>query len=139
MKKILFALALCGLMAMPALAAVQTFSKLKVDVADGWTASEEGPVVILLAPENAASLSIAYDSAGGLPGPELAKAMSAALGGTEPKQEDDTFIFTFSRNGNESECYLTVGGDEYVMFAITDPSGAFNDDIVNMIDSVEEK
>ena len=139
MKKFGCALVFVLLMTMPALAAEKSFSKFKMNVADGWTAQEDAPVVSVLAPNNEAALSIVHDATDGATDAELAKAMSKELGGTEPKKEGEFFKFSFTRNGNESECLLFAKDGQFIMFTITDPSEKYGAQIQGMIESISDK
>ncbi len=120
MKKFLSTLLFLFVMVASASAATVTFPKFTVDVPDGWTYSQDGAVVALLAPGHTAAISIAIDKTQGMSGKDLATAMSQQLKGTTPIPADKGFRFTFkNKHGVESKSYLSINGDEYIMFTIT--------------------
>ena len=57
-----------------AFGAVQDFGKFTVDVASGWTASQNGPTAIITKNDNTAQLSITVDAAQGNSAKDLAAA-----------------------------------------------------------------
>jgi hypothetical protein len=117
-------------------AAKMTFTKFSVEVPNGWSASEDGSVVALIAPKNVAALSIAVDNAEGASAKDLAGAMSAQLKGTKPKKDGDGYEFTFkNQNGVSSKSILYVSGKEFIMFTITGE----HPDIVKILESVKDR
>lgn len=136
MKKLLLAALLVLGMAMSASAAVKSFKSFSIDVPDGWTATEDGSVVALIAPGNACALSIASDSAGGMKGEDVAKAMSQQLKGTAPQAQDGGYAFTFkNQNGVESKCFVMVEDNKFVMLTITGD----HPQLGQILDSIEDK
>lgn len=135
----ILALSCLFIFATPASAAEKSFSKMTIDVPEGWTAFENSGVVAVTAPGNAAALSIVLDKTGGASGADVAKAMSQALGGTNPVLEDDTFIFTFKKGDVKSVCVLAVEADDYVMFTLTDPTGTHGEAMSAIAASVVQK
>ena len=65
MKHLALALILIALFAATSFADVQDFGKFTIDVADGWTASRNGPVAVITKDDNSVQLSIALDGTKG--------------------------------------------------------------------------
>jgi hypothetical protein len=136
MKRCFLSLFLVIAMATAAAAGTVAFSKIKVDVPDGWTASEEDKTIALYAPKNVAAISIVWDDTGGFSGKELAKAMSAELKGTAPVSEDGGYSFTFkNKNGVSSKSILMADGKEYMMLTITGE----HPQLARVLNSIKEK
>jgi len=120
MKRLLLALFLVLSMAIAASAAEVQFSKFKVTVPNGWTSSEDGDTVALLAPGNAAAISIVATEAENKTAAALAKEVARELKGTTPQPADGGYTFTFkNKNGVESKSVLFVENNELVMITIT--------------------
>jgi hypothetical protein len=120
MKKLLLTLLFLFVMVASASGSTVTFPKFTVDVPEGWTYSQDGTVVALLAPGHTAAISIVRDKTQGMTGKDLATAMSRQLKGTKPIPADDGFRFTFkNKHGVESKSFLAINGEEYIMFTIT--------------------
>ncbi|MGO9371097.1 MAG: hypothetical protein ACLQBD_03215 [Syntrophobacteraceae bacterium] len=102
-------------------AASMSFSKISVEVPDGWTASEKGISVVLVAPDKVASIGIIIDKTAGFTDQALAEAMSARLKGTKPTAEDGGYSFTFPANkqGKSSKAIMLAEGNEFVMLTVT--------------------
>ena len=116
---VLVMLAFC-LTATAAFAGVMSFPKFSVNVPDGWTASQDGPTVILVANDKSASISITNADAEGMALKDLALAMSQALKGSEQKANSDgAYEFTFKQGPVESYAIMMMEGKEYAMLAIT--------------------
>ena len=135
----LFVVLVFGLMASAAWADTQAFTKFTIDVPADWTASQEGPTVILVANDKSASISITVDATGGASVKDLAAAFSKELGGSEPKPESESggYEFTFSKGEAESQALIVVDDEtkEYAMFVVTGD----NPKIGDIINSLEDK
>jgi hypothetical protein len=131
------ALLALGLMASVAFAGVVTFSKFKINVPDGWGASEEGPTVILTANDNSAAISLTVAATEGMALKDLAAAFSKELNGSAPQydSENDNYQFTFKKGEVESNAMITVDGKEYCLVAITGD----NPKVQEILGSLEEK
>jgi len=108
-------------LAAAAFGASMSFAKFTVEAPNGWQASEDDKVVLLLAPENVAAISIAVDKTGGASAKELVTAISQQLNGSEPQAEDGGgYTFTFqNKHGVASKAVLHADADEYVLLTIT--------------------
>jgi hypothetical protein len=136
MKKCIISLVFVLALATAALAGTVEFSKLTVDVPDGWTASEQDKLIALTAPKNVAAISIVWDNTDGIPGKDLAKAMSAELKGTTPVLEDGSYTFTFkNKNGIVSQSILMADKKEYMMLTITGE----HPQLARVLKSIKEK
>ena len=65
MKRLLVALTLVAVFAAASFAAVKDFGAFTIDVADGWSASQDGPTAIIVKSDNTASLTITVASTEG--------------------------------------------------------------------------
>ncbi|MDR2488178.1 MAG: hypothetical protein LBD42_01550 [Desulfovibrio sp.] len=129
-------LAFC-LTASLAFAGVMSFPKFKVNVPDGWEASQEGPTVILAANDKSASISITIAETEGMAIKDLAMGFSQALSGSEPQADTESggYQFTFKKGAVESDALLTVEGKNYLLLVVTGE----NPQIQNILGSLEEK
>ena len=141
MKRLSIALLFVTLFATMALAEVQSFGKFSVDIADGWTATQNGPTAVIVKDDKTASLSITLDSTRGYSLDDLAAAFAEEFKktftsvGTPEKDADGDYSFTaVTPNGVETRFLLTEADGEYLMFAITGE----DDDISTMISSIQE-
>lgn len=106
--------------AVSASAAIRDFTKFRLNVPDGWTATENNSVLFLMSPGNAASVSIASDSAAGMNAKELAEVMTETLKGSQPVAEKGGYSFLFdSGAGIETKAFLFVRDEQFVMITIT--------------------
>lgn len=135
MKKWLFALGCLALFAGSAIAAETKFSKITVDVAEGWTSSEKNSEVLMVAPDKKASLAITFDKSNGLTGEALAAAISKAQGGTKPELEDGIYLFTSTKNGETVLSFLMEGNGYYALYTVTDPAEKYGEAINGMVES----
>lgn len=120
MKRCAFAFLLVASMAATAAAGTMEFSKFRVEVPEGWTAKEEDKTISLLAPGNAAAISIVWDTSDAIPAKDLAKAMSTQLKGTAPVPEDGGYSFTFKNKvGVMSKSIMFADRKEYIMLTVT--------------------
>lgn len=130
----------CGLvlaMATASFANVQSFTHFSVDVPQGWQATEDGEVVSLLAPGNAAAVSIAVDSAEGMNTENLAKTMATQLKGSSPVAVDaGGFAFAFkNQSGVESKSTVFVNNNKFVMITVTGSHA----DIPQILKTIKDK
>jgi len=120
MKRFVWTICLVVAMAANVAAGVMEFSKLRIEVPEGWTAKEEDKAISLFAPGNVAAISVVWDDSGGLPAKDLAQAMSAQLKGTKPVPDEGGYSFTFrNKSGVKSKSFLFAGGKEYTVLTVT--------------------
>lgn len=123
LKKLTSALALLALclMAGTAMAGVMSFAKFKITVPDGWTATQDGTTVGIVANDNSAAISITIDGADGASAKDLAAAFSKEMKGTKPKRDKDgDYEFTCKNaNGIESDVFVSVDNDEFMLTMVT--------------------
>ena len=126
-------LLLCG----TAFAAVQDFPKFKIDVPSDWTASQQGPTVILVANDKSASISITVGPMEGASIEDLAKAFSKELKGSAPTATDGGFEFTFTSGAVPSQAFIADNPDtkEYVLVAVTGE----NPKVGDILNSLQDK
>ena len=126
-------LLLCG----TAFGAMQDFPKFKIDVPSDWTASQEGPTVILLANDKSASISITVAPMAGVSLEDLAKAFSKELKGSAPTASDEGFEFTFNSGSVQSHAFIVSNPDtkEYILVAVTGE----NPKMEEILDSLQDK
>ena len=141
MKRLSIALLFVALFATMAFAGVQSFGEFSVDVADGWTATQNGPTAVIVKDDKTASLSITVASTQGYSLDDLAAAFAEefkktfASVGTPEKDADGDYTFSaVTPNGVETRFLLAEDDGEYLMFAITGE----DDDISTMISSIQE-
>jgi hypothetical protein len=129
-------LALC-LMASVAFAGVTTFPKFKINVPDGWAASEQGPTVVLVANDKSASITITVAATEGMSLKDLAAAFTKELNGSTPQHdsENNAYQFTFKKGAVESNAILSGEGKDYCLLVITGD----NPKIQDIIESLEGK
>jgi hypothetical protein len=123
------------LSASTAFAEMKTFPKFKVDVPAGWTASQDGETVILVANDKSASVSITVASTQGMTLKDLAAAMAQQLKGSQPQAFDDGYYFTFKSEAVESSAIITGDDKEYALFVSTGDSPQ----IEQIMNSLEDK
>ena len=119
----------------------EQFGDLSIEVADGWTASQEGSTVAIIKDDNTASLSITLESADGASLEELANAFAQKLGGSAPQlmtegvfEGDYSFEFT---NANGVKCdALISGGDTHYLLIIVAGGENVQDEVIAMISSI---
>ena len=137
MKWGLLTLAMILLLCGTAFGAVQDFPKFKIDVPSDWTASQEGPTVILLANDKSASISITVGPMGGASLEDMAKAFSKELKGSAPTATDGGFEFTFNAGAVSSQAFIADNPDtkEYVLVAVTGE----NPKVADILNSLQDK
>ncbi len=101
-------------------AGTHSFTRFTLDVPEGWTTQEDGGVVALYAPGNAAAISIVMESADGVAAADIAKVMSGQLNGTPPVAENAGYSFTFKNaQGVASTSRVFVENNEFIMVTVT--------------------
>ena len=145
MKRLSIAVLFVALFATMAFAAVQDFGRFTVDVADGWTGSQNGPSAIIVKNDNTASLSITIDKTQGYALKDLASAFVEEFKKSYPTvsapeaTDDGDFTFTaVNANGVESSVLLTGDEEEYCMFVMTGVEAA-GAEMSAMLGSIKEK
>ncbi len=127
-------LLLCG----TAFGAVRDFPKFKMDVPSDWTASQQGPTVILVANDKSASISITVGPMEGASLEDLAKAFSKELKGSAPTASNGGFEFTFGGGDKaSSQAFIADNPDtkEYVLVAVTGE----NPKVGDILNSLQDK
>lgn len=126
-KRFLFAAVLALALPFAALAAVQEFEHFTIDVPAGWTATQDGPTVGIVADDKSASMSVTVSEIEGeMPLRDVAAQMSQALGGTTPEVDSDgDHSFTF--NDGASNALITgEDGKWYMMLVFTGQNEALS-------------
>lgn len=108
MKRIAFTLALIVLFAFTAHAQVKEFTSVTVDVPDGWTSAEQGPMVMLMSADQQSVITLAVAPAGEQSAELIARKTSEALKGTAPVAEGDGWYFTFTAEGQDGAMLIRV-------------------------------
>ncbi len=132
-------LALCLLLVWSASACgdVAEFRHFSLDVPEGWTASEEGAVVSVVAGDKSASLTITTDSPNGSTIGELAAKFSLELGGTAPEKDSDG-NYTFELHGGNSQAMI-MGDEDFYMLIIASGMGMNGENLIKILESLEMK
>ena len=117
------------------------FGDLSIEVADGWTASQEGSTVAIIKDDNSASMSVTLESADGASLEELANAFAQKLGGSAPQlmtegvfEGDYSFEFT-NANGVKCDALISGGDTHYLLIVVAGGENA-QDEIIAMISSI---
>ena len=116
---------------------VMEFRHFSLDVPEGWTASEEGAVVSVVAGDKSASLTITTDSPNGSTIGELAAKFSLELGGTAPERDEDG-NYTFEFHGGNSQAMI-MGDEDFYMLIIASGMGINSDVLIEILSSLEMK
>jgi mevalonate pyrophosphate decarboxylase len=93
-----------------ALAAVQEFDAVSVDVPAGWTATAAGPNVTIIADDGSGVIGIALSPSGG----QSAEALAKAYGQTV-KQENSFYIVEINAQGMKSTQYFQDAGSNILV------------------------
>lgn len=122
-------------------AAAQDFGAFSLDVPQGWIASTtEGGAVAVIAPRNAAAVTIAAEKLEGVSPEEGARIIARELGGSEPqKGSDGEYHFQFTRNGETNRSIFRARGDRFILITISDSTGKYEETINAMLKSLVEK
>ena len=111
-----------------AFAGVQDFGEFKVDVPEGWTATQDGETVGIVKNDNTAAISITVDKTDGASAKEVAEAFVEALNGKGLKKDGEGYTFTFDNgNGVTSEALVVTDDGKYALFVITGKDNAPQD------------
>ena len=128
-----------------AFAGVQDFSRLTIDVAAGWTASEQQGTVVIKKNDNSAQLTISIAETGGATKTQLAEAFVAEFKKTfadvtspEADSDGDYSWDMKTENGAESHAMLSAEGGEFMLLVMTNINAA-PDDFSAMLDSIKQK
>ncbi len=147
MKRLAVAVMLVILSAVMAFGAVQDFGKFSLDVPEGWTASQEGSVVLLNKNDNTAAMSITIDAVpaevNGIDA--LAAAFAQEFAGSfksvsTPEKDSDGDYSWDMMNAQDvnTHAMLTVKDGNYMLLTMTGAENAA-DDMSAILESVEEK
>lgn len=122
-------------------AAAQDFGAFSLEVPEGWIASTaEGGAVAVIAPHNAAAITIATEKLEGVSPREGAQILSRKLGGGEPQNTaENEYCFAFVRNGVPSRAIFRARGDHFMLISITDSTGKHGETIDAMLKSLTTK
>ncbi|MBR1657267.1 MAG: hypothetical protein IJ697_02240 [Synergistaceae bacterium] len=139
------ALAAVLVLVLTAAAFAQDFGKFSLDVADGWTASQEGPTAVITKNDNTASLSITVAPHEGNSKPALADAFVAefknsfAEVGKPVADADGDFSWEMkTANGAVSQANLSADDKDFILIVLTNAEAA-PDDIAKMLGSFTQK
>ena len=128
-----------------AFAGVQDFGKFSIDVASGWTASEQDGVVIITKNDNAAQLTISIADAGGATKAQLAEAFVeefkksfAEVSKPEADKDGDYSWDMKTAAGAESHAMLSLEGSDFVLLVMTNVKEA-PADFSAMLGSIKQK
>lgn len=127
-----------------AFAEVKDFGRFTLDIADGWTASQQGPTAIVVKNDNTSSMSVTYDAA---------KASAKDLAAAFAQEFTKTFVKVSEPEVDENGYYrwqmqgaqdvvtlarLVVEDGDYMLITMTSIETG-GDDISAMLDSFKEK
>ena len=130
-----------------AFAGVQEFAKFTIDVADGWTATEQQGTAVITKNDNTAQLTVSIADAGGATKAQLAEAFVAEFKKSGAYTEisapvadsDGDYSWDMKTTaGAESHAMLGIEGSDFILFVITNVQAA-PDDISAMIGSIKQK
>lgn len=107
--------------AVSASAAVQTIGSIKADVPDGWTTQEQGPIAVIIAPDQQSVVTVAVGPAQGQTAKAIAETGSKSINGTDLKADGDAWTFNFAQSGQTGSMLVRVVNDQaYVVSMIGD-------------------
>jgi len=120
MKRFLIAAILALALPFAALAAVQEFEHFTIDVPAGWSPTQDGPTVGVMADDKSASMSVTVSEIeGGMPLRDVAAELSQALGATAPAVDSDG-AHSFTLNHGATHAMITgEDGKWYMMLVFT--------------------
>ena len=100
-----------------AYADVQEFRYFSLDVPEGWTASEEGSVVTVIADDASGSLVITAGNPDGKHLSDIAREYSLKVEGDTPELDDEgNYTFGFNNDDNKrSQAFITGDMDFYMI------------------------
>lgn len=146
MKRLaVFAAIIAVFSAAAAFGAVQDFGKFTVDVAAGWTATQDGPSAVIVKNDNTASLTITVSPSEGASAKDLAFALadqaksSYPTVGTPEADSDGDYSWTMvNANGVENHALLRVDGGDFMLITMAGLDSA-GEEISAMLGSIEDK
>ena len=145
MKRTLLALIAVAVAATMAFGAVQDFGKFTIDVAAGWTATQQGPTALINKNDNTAAMSVTVDSAQGNSAEVLAgafvenlKGSFASVSSPEKDSDGDYSWDMVNAQGVNTHAMLHVEDGEYILITMTGVESA-GDEISAMLDSIKDK
>lgn len=116
MKKLILTLGLILIMATAAGAAQRQFSSLTVDVPEGWTVQEQGPMVLVIAPGQKAVAGLVVGPAKGMSSRELAETSAKAVKSSEVRDEGDGYYsVAYENNGQKGVMLIRAVNDKAVV------------------------
>ncbi len=115
MKKVLFTLAMVLAFAVSASAATQEVGPVTMDVPDGWTIQNQGPVGIVISPSQDAVLTVLSAPSQGVDAKEIAENGSRAVNGSAPEADGDAWVFSFEKDGANGVIRVSSHGDQAVV------------------------
>ena len=146
MKRLaVFAAVIAVFSAAAAFGAVQDFGKFTIDVAAGWTASQQDSTVLINKDDNTAAMSLTVDSAQGSSAKDLAAAFVENFKGSfakvsEPEADaDGDYSWDMTNaNGVDTHAMLTVQDGDYMLITMTGVEAA-GEEISAMLGSIQDK
>ena len=119
MKRICALLAALALMAGTASAEVREFSKLSINIPEGWSAEEISGTVAAIKDDKTASYTVSVEPfEDGLNLREMANIYSRSFKGTAPESAPNgSYMFTF--NDGNSQAVISSKGTSYVLVTMT--------------------
>ena len=145
MKRLVLAAIAVALSAAMAFAGVQDFGKFTVDVAPGWTATQDGASAVIMKNDNTASLTITVSPAEGASAKDLALAFaeqakaSYPTVGTPEVDDDGDYTWTMTNaNGVENHAILRVDDGDFMLITMAGLDTA-GEEISAMLGSVQDK
>ena len=135
-RSLVLAAVLAFVLTSAAFAGVQDFGEFKVDVPEGWTATQDGETVGIVKNDNTAAMSITVDSSDGASAKEIAEAFVAELHGKNLAASGEGYTFDFDNgNGVKSEAIVITDGGKYALIVVTGRENAPSE-VAAIIDSL---
>lgn len=126
-------------------AEVKEFAKFSINVADGWTASDNQGTAVITKNDNSAQLTISIADAGGATAAQLAEAFveefkKSFLSVSAPVADaDGDYSWEMTTPaGATSKAALSVDGSDFILIVITNAEAA-PADISAMLGSIQQK
>lgn len=122
-------------------AAGEDFGAFSLEIPEGWVASTaDGGAVAVVAPRNAAAVTLAVEKLEGVSPEEGARIFARELGGSEPqKTAEGEYAFQFVRNGVTNRSIFRVREERFMLITITDSTGTHGEAIDAMLKSLAPK
>ena len=146
-RSLVLAAVLAVVFSSAAFAGVQDFGKFTLDVADGWTGSNEDGTAVITKNDNTAQLTVSIAESGGATKAQLAEAFVEEFkkSGTytevstpEADKDGDYSWDMKTAAGAESHAMLTVEDGHFVLLIMTNVQAA-PDDFTAMLGSIKQK